>query len=74
MYPKRGNVALVLSGGGAKGFAQIPILEMIEEIGIPIDLIIGTSVGAIVGSLYGAGYSPQEIHEKTRDLLCYYFS
>ncbi|MBE6350408.1 MAG: hypothetical protein E7062_06650 [Spirochaetaceae bacterium] len=68
MYPKRGNVALVLSGGGAKGFAQIPILEMIEEIGIPIDLIIGTSVGAIVGSLYGAGYSPQEIHEKTRDL------
>ncbi|AEC02650.1 patatin-like phospholipase family protein [Parasphaerochaeta coccoides] len=58
-------VALVLSGGGARGIAHIAVLEAIEERGIPIDMIVGTSMGALVGCLYSAGYSPQDI----RDIL-----
>jgi NTE family protein len=55
------KVALVLSGGGAKGLAHIGVLKYIEEQGIPIDCITGTSMGAVVGSFYAAGYSPEEI-------------
>lgn len=57
----RPSVALVLSGGGAKGFAHIAVLEVIEELGIPIDMIIGNSIGSIIGGLYCAGYSTQEM-------------
>ena len=57
----RPSVALVLAGGGAKGFAHLPIIEMIEEVGIPIDMVIGTSIGSIIGGLYSAGYSTSEI-------------
>ncbi len=57
----RPSVALVLSGAGPKGFGHIAIIELMEELGIPIDLIIGTSSGAIVGGLYSAGYSGSEI-------------
>lgn len=60
----RPSVALVLAGGGAKGFAHIPILELIDELQIPIDMVIGNSAGAIVGALYSAGYSPKEIEEE----------
>ncbi len=59
----RPKVALVLSGGGAKGFAHIAVLEALEEEGIPVDLITGTSMGALVGSLYASGYSPKDIRE-----------
>ncbi len=55
------KVALVLSGGGAKGAAHIGVIRALEEEGIPIDYIAGTSAGAIVGGLYAAGYSPDEI-------------
>lgn len=55
------KVALVLSGGGAKGFAHVGVLKALEENHIPIDCIAGTSMGAIVGGLYAAGYSPLEI-------------
>lgn len=55
------KVGLVLSGGGATGLAHIGVLKALEERGIPIDYITGTSAGALVGSLYSAGYSPQEI-------------
>jgi NTE family protein len=55
------KVGLVLSGGGATGFAHIGVLKALEENGIPIDYITGTSAGALVGSLYAAGYSPLEI-------------
>lgn len=55
------KVGLVFSGGGAKGLAHIGVLKALEEHHIPIDYITGTSMGAIVGSLYAAGYSPQEI-------------
>jgi len=55
------KIALVLSGGGAKGIAQIPILEMIDSLNIPIDYIVGTSMGSINGAMYAMGYSPEEI-------------
>jgi len=58
----RGNkVGLVLSGGGAKGLAHIGALKVIEEAGVKIDYIGGTSMGAIVGALYAAGYSATEL-------------
>ena len=53
--PKRLKVALVLSGGGAKGMAHIGALKVIERAGIPIDMIAGTSMGSIVGGLYATG-------------------
>ncbi|MBC8083091.1 MAG: patatin-like phospholipase family protein [Hymenobacter sp.] len=57
------KVGLVLSGGGAKGLAHVGVLEVLEKNRIPIDYIVGTSMGAIVGAMYAAGYSPQEIKE-----------
>lgn len=55
------KVGLVLSGGGATGFAHIGVIKALEERGIPIDYIAGTSAGALVGSMYAIGYSPAEI-------------
>jgi NTE family protein len=55
------KVGLVLSGGGATGFAHIGVLKALEERGIPIDYITGTSAGALVGSMYAIGFSPEEI-------------
>lgn len=55
------KVGLVLSGGGAKGMTHIGIIRALEENGIPIDYITGTSMGAIVGSLYAMGYSPDDM-------------
>jgi NTE family protein len=55
------RVALVLSGGSAKGLADIGAIEMIEEMGIPIDVVTGTSMGSVIGGLYAAGYSPAAI-------------
>jgi NTE family protein len=57
------KVGLVLSGGGAKGIAHIEVIRTLEENGIPIDYIAGTSIGAIIGGLYAAGYSPEEMKE-----------
>lgn len=57
------KIGLVLSGGGAAGIAHIGVLKAIEERGIPIDFITGTSAGALVGSLYACGYSPNEIEQ-----------
>lgn len=57
----RPKVGVVLSGGGAKGTAHIGVLKVLEQAGIPIDYIVGTSMGAIVGSLYSIGYSPEEL-------------
>ncbi|MBY0426176.1 MAG: patatin-like phospholipase family protein, partial [Cytophagales bacterium] len=55
------KVGLVLSGGGAKGLAHIGVLKALEKNGIPIDYIIGTSMGAVIGGMYAGGYSPEEI-------------
>ena len=57
----RPKVGVVLSGGGAKGAAHIGALKYIEEIGLPVDYIVGTSMGSIIGGLYALGYSPDEI-------------
>lgn len=55
------KVAVVLSGGGSKGVTHIGVLRALEENGIPIDYIAGTSMGAIIGGLYASGYSPDEM-------------
>ncbi|HET9570080.1 MAG TPA: patatin-like phospholipase family protein [Bacteroidales bacterium] len=57
------KIGLVLSGGGAKGIAHIGLLQALEENGIPIDYITGTSIGAVIGGLYAMGYSPAEMLE-----------
>jgi NTE family protein len=57
----RPKVGLVLSGGGAKGAAHIGVLKYLEEAGIPIDYIAGTSMGSIVGGMHAMGYSSEEI-------------
>lgn len=57
------KVGLVFSGGGAKGLAHIGVLKALEENNIPIDYIVGTSMGGIVGGLYASGYSPTEIEK-----------
>jgi NTE family protein len=58
---KRPKVGLVLSGGGAKGFAHIGVLKVLEEAGVKIDYIGGTSMGAVVGGLYAVGYNASQI-------------
>ena len=60
---KQPTIGLVLSGGGAKGFAHVAVLKEIEKAGIQIDYIGGTSMGAIVGGLYAAGYSAKQIEK-----------
>jgi NTE family protein len=57
----RPKIAVVLSGGSAFGLTYIGVLKEIEAAGIPIDMVVGTSMGAIVGGLYAAGYSPAEM-------------
>ncbi|MGP1515338.1 MAG: patatin-like phospholipase family protein [Bacteroidales bacterium] len=56
IYPNRKKVAVVLSGGGAKGTAHIGVLKALERANIPIDIIVGTSMGALMGGLYSIGY------------------
>lgn len=58
---KKPKVALVLSGGGAKGIAHIPLLQTLDSLGIAPDIIIGTSMGSVVGGLYAVGYSGDTI-------------
>ena len=55
------KVGLVLSGGGAKGIAHIGVLKALEENEIPVDYIVGTSMGGIIGGCYAAGMSPDAI-------------
>ena len=57
------KVGLVLSGGGAKGLAHIGVIKALEDNHIPISYITGTSMGAIIGGLYAAGYSAEEMIE-----------
>lgn len=57
----RKKVALVLGGGGAKGAAQVGVLKYVEKSGVPIDMVVGTSIGSVVGGLYCAGYSAEEM-------------
>lgn len=64
---KRPKVGVVLCGGGAKGFAQIRILKAMDEAGVPIDFIGGTSIGSIIGALYAVGYDPDMIEKLVRE-------
>ncbi|AWM34341.1 patatin-like phospholipase family protein [Hymenobacter nivis] len=57
------KVGLVLSGGGAKGLAHVGVLKELEKNHIPIDYIVGTSMGAVVGAMYASGYSPADIEQ-----------
>ncbi len=68
------SVGLVLSGGGAKGMAHIGIIKVLEENNIPIDYIAGTSIGAIVGGLYAAGYTTGEMEELFKSDDFYFWS
>ena len=62
------RTGLVLSGGGARGLAHIGVLKQLEEMNIPIDAIAGTSMGAVIGGLYAAGYSADELEQIALDL------
>ena len=70
----RPKFALVLSGGGAKGLAHIPILKELDRRGIVPDIVLGTSMGAVVGGFYAAGYSGEELERVVRsnDLMSYF--
>ena len=57
----RPTVALVLSGGGAKGAAHVGVIRYLEELGIPVDMVLGTSMGALLGGMYSLGYSVDQI-------------
>ncbi len=58
---ERPRIGLVLSGGGARGFAHIGVLKILDSLNVPIDYIAGTSIGAVVGGLYAIGYSAEQI-------------
>jgi len=65
--PKNPKIGLSLSGGGAKGFAHIGVLKVLDSLGVKIDYISGTSMGAIVGGLYASGYTGKEIEKIVMD-------
>src|SRR3954468_16649479 len=83
--PHRPRIGLVLSGGGARGAAHVGVLKVLEQLHIPVDAVVGTSMGSIVGGLYASGMTPAEMEsaltsvdwnkaltDKTgRDLLAY---
>ncbi|TXF76020.1 patatin-like phospholipase family protein [Chryseobacterium sp.] len=63
VIPKNPKIGLSLSGGGAKGFAHIGVLKVLDSLGVKVDYISGTSMGAIVGGLYASGYTGKEIEK-----------
>ncbi|UCB54473.1 MAG: patatin-like phospholipase family protein [Thiotrichales bacterium] len=65
---ERPKIGLVLSGGGARGFAHIGVLKKIEELQIPIDIVVGTSMGSIIGGLYAIGLTPDEIEQGVKSI------
>ena len=65
--PKNPRIGLSLAGGGAKGFAHVGALKIIDSLGIKIDYVSGTSMGSIVGGLYAAGYSASDIEKIVND-------
>jgi len=71
LFPKKFNykkIALVLSGGGARGFSQIGVLKCLEKYGIEPDMIVGTSMGSVIGGLYSSGYRPEELDSITKSI------
>jgi NTE family protein len=66
--PRRPQIGLALSGGGLRGIAQIGVLKSLVDHGIPIDYIVGTSIGSVIGGFYAVGYTPEEIYDIFLDL------
>ncbi len=64
----RPTVALVLSGGGAKGAAHVGVIRYIEELGIPVDMVLGTSMGGLIGGLYALGHTTDQIDSLVRNM------
>lgn len=64
---RRPKIALVLSGGGARGAAHIGVIEVLEELRVPVDIVTGTSMGSILGGLYALGRSPAELRGAIED-------
>ena len=64
--PSRPRTCLVLSGGGARGITHIGVLRVLEDLHVPVDCIVGTSAGAIIGGVYASGASPDEIERSIR--------
>lgn len=69
MFWKKKRIGLALGGGGARGLAHIGVLKVLEKERIPIDLIVGTSIGALVGGAYASGLSADEIQKKVEAYL-----
>jgi NTE family protein len=63
---ERPRIGLVLGGGGAKGGAHIGVLEVLDELRVPVDCVVGTSMGALVGATFASGTSPAEIERRVR--------
>ncbi len=63
----RPKIALVLSGGGARGFAHVGVLRVLKEMRVPVDFVVGTSMGAVVGGAYAAGRSVEDIEDIVRN-------
>mgnify|MGYP001447695952 CR=1 FL=1 len=66
--PARPKIGLVLAGGGAKGAAHVGVLKVLEEMRIPVDVVVGTTMGSIVGGLYAAGMRPEEIERAIQEI------
>jgi len=60
------KIALVLSGGGARGLAHVGVLKVLRDARVPVDLIVATSMGSIVGGAYAAGLTPEEMEAQIR--------
>jgi len=69
MFWKKKRIGLALGGGGARGLAHIGVLMVLEREGIPIDLIVGTSIGALVGGAYASGINSDELQKKVGEYL-----
>ncbi|WP_245731694.1 patatin-like phospholipase family protein [Thiocapsa roseopersicina] len=65
---ERPTIGLALSGGGARGAAHVGVLKMLEKMGIPVDYVAGTSMGAVIGGLYAMGMSPDEIEATIEEI------
>ncbi len=65
---QRPTVALVLSGGGAKGAAHIGVIKYVEDLGIPVDVVLGTSMGGLIGGLYSLGYTTEQMDSIVRNM------
>ncbi|MDS4069437.1 MAG: patatin-like phospholipase family protein [Candidatus Competibacter sp.] len=65
---ERPRIGLVLGGGGARGIAHVGVLQMLQELHVPVDCVAGTSMGSIVGGLYAAGMTPEQMTETVQNI------